>query len=174
LGDFFFKNNPAIFSTLTVLPRQYLPGENHLPHKTIVNTSVFQLARWMLNTVTTVKYLSQITKKIRCCAIGLLLAGTCFAAFSSFATQSLTLAWDPSASPTVAGYKIYYWAASGSVTGAGARGGFVVDLQWRDGKPTEARIRSVGGRTTTVAYGGTSRTVTLKPGGSVTLKDLAR
>ncbi|MFJ8492592.1 glycosyl hydrolase family 95 catalytic domain-containing protein [Streptomyces sp. NPDC094038] len=66
------------------------------------------------------------------------------------------------------------WAASGKVTGAGARGGFVVDLSWRDGKPTEARIRSVGGRTTTVAYGGRSRTITLKPGASVTLKDLAR
>ncbi|MER7183215.1 glycoside hydrolase N-terminal domain-containing protein [Streptomyces hyaluromycini] len=66
------------------------------------------------------------------------------------------------------------WAAAGKVTGAGARGGFVVDLSWRDGKPTEARIRSVGGRTTTVAYGGKTRTVTLKPGASVTLKDLAR
>ncbi|MFD4506847.1 glycoside hydrolase N-terminal domain-containing protein [Streptomyces sp. NPDC058457] len=66
------------------------------------------------------------------------------------------------------------WAASGKVTGAGARGGFVVDLSWRDGKPTEARIRSVGGRTTTVVYGGRTRTVTLKPGASVTLKDLAR
>ncbi|MEU2774611.1 glycoside hydrolase N-terminal domain-containing protein [Streptomyces sp. NPDC007162] len=66
------------------------------------------------------------------------------------------------------------WAAAGSVTGAGARGGFAVDLSWRDGKPTEARIRSVGGRTTTVAYRGTSRTVTLRPGESVTLKDLAR
>ncbi|MFG2942228.1 glycoside hydrolase N-terminal domain-containing protein [Streptomyces sp. NPDC048282] len=66
------------------------------------------------------------------------------------------------------------WAAAGSVTGAGARGGFVVDLRWRDGKPTEARIRSVGGRTTTVAFGSTTRTVTLKPGQSVTLKDFAR
>ncbi|MER6085967.1 glycoside hydrolase N-terminal domain-containing protein [Streptomyces sp. NPDC001833] len=66
------------------------------------------------------------------------------------------------------------WAASGKVTGAGARGGFVVDLSWRDGRPTEARIRSVGGRTTTVAYGGKTRTITLKPGASVTLKDLAR
>ncbi|MEU6253982.1 glycoside hydrolase N-terminal domain-containing protein [Streptomyces sp. NPDC047043] len=66
------------------------------------------------------------------------------------------------------------WAKSGSVNGIGARGGFVVDLDWRDGRPTEARIRSVGGRTTTVAYGGVSRTVTLQPGGSVTLKDLAR
>jgi len=66
------------------------------------------------------------------------------------------------------------WAASGSLTGAGARGGFVVDLRWRDGRPTWARIRSVGGRTTTVAYGGRVRTVSLQPGGSVTLKDLTR
>lgn len=66
------------------------------------------------------------------------------------------------------------WASSGSLTGAGARGGFVVDLRWRDGKPIEARIRSIGGRTTTVAYAGTSRTVALEPGASVTLKDLDR
>lgn len=66
------------------------------------------------------------------------------------------------------------WAKSGSVTGVGVRGGFTIDLRWRDGKPTEARIHSVGGRTTTVAYGSTSRTVTLKPGGSVTLRDFAR
>ena len=66
------------------------------------------------------------------------------------------------------------WAASGSLTGAGARGGFVVDLRWRDGRPTWARIRSVGGRTTMVAYGGRVRTVSLQPGGSVTLKDLTR
>ncbi|WP_328874660.1 glycoside hydrolase family 95 protein [Streptomyces sp. NBC_00287] len=61
------------------------------------------------------------------------------------------------------------WAASGHVTGVPARGGFVVDLKWRDGKPTSVRIRSVGGRTTTVVYGGTSRTVSLRPGQSVTL-----
>jgi alpha-L-fucosidase 2 len=66
------------------------------------------------------------------------------------------------------------WAASGSVRGVGARGGFVVDLSWRDGKPTEVRIRSVGGRTTTVAHGDTSRSVTLRPGASVTLRDFAR
>jgi alpha-L-fucosidase 2 len=66
------------------------------------------------------------------------------------------------------------WARSGHLTGAGARGGFVVDLHWRDGRPTRARIRSVGGRTTTVAYGGTTRTVRLKPGESVTLKDFTR
>ncbi|GAA3770135.1 glycoside hydrolase N-terminal domain-containing protein [Streptomyces coacervatus] len=66
------------------------------------------------------------------------------------------------------------WAKSGSVKGIGARGGFVVDLRWQNGKPTEALIRSVGGRTTTVAYGDTSRSVSLEPGGSVTLKDFAR
>ncbi|WLW57789.1 glycosyl hydrolase family 95 catalytic domain-containing protein [Streptomyces sp. YU58] len=66
------------------------------------------------------------------------------------------------------------WARSGSLTGAGARGGFVVDLHWREGRPTRARIRSVGGRTTTVAYGGTTRTVRLAPGESVTLKDFTR
>ncbi len=52
--------------------------------------------------------------------------------------------------------------------------GFGVELRRRDGKPTRARIHSVGGRTTTVAYGGVSRTVTLRPGASVTLKDFAR
>ncbi|WP_405726410.1 glycoside hydrolase family 95 protein [Streptomyces sp. NBC_00028] len=66
------------------------------------------------------------------------------------------------------------WAASGAVSGVGARGGFVVDLRWRDGIPIEARIRSVHGRTTTVEYGGSRRTVTLRPGASVTLKDFDR
>ncbi|MEU5952342.1 glycoside hydrolase N-terminal domain-containing protein [Streptomyces sp. NPDC047525] len=62
------------------------------------------------------------------------------------------------------------WARSGSVTGVGVRGGFVVDLRWRAGKVTEARLRSVGGRGTTVSYGGVTRKVTLKPGGSLTLR----
>ncbi|MFD0006944.1 glycoside hydrolase N-terminal domain-containing protein [Streptomyces sp. NPDC127178] len=66
------------------------------------------------------------------------------------------------------------WADSGHVRGVPVRGGFEVDLRWRDGRPTEARIHSVGGRTTTVAYGDVSRTVTLRPGASVTLKDFAK
>lgn len=61
------------------------------------------------------------------------------------------------------------WAAKGSVTGVGARGGFEVDLAWRDGKPTRATVRSVGGTTTEVRSGGWKRTVTLRPGQSVTL-----
>ncbi|MEU6773621.1 glycoside hydrolase N-terminal domain-containing protein [Streptomyces sp. NPDC046759] len=64
------------------------------------------------------------------------------------------------------------WAAAGSMTGAGARGGFVVDLHWRDAKPTEVRIRSIGGTMTSVGYAGTSRTVRVRPGGTVTLRDL--
>lgn len=66
------------------------------------------------------------------------------------------------------------WARSGFVWGVAARGGFEVDLRLRDGKPTEARIHSVGGRTTTVAYGDGARTVTMKPGACVTLKDFVR
>jgi len=68
------------------------------------------------------------------------------------------------------------WAASGSITGVGVRGGFTVDLNWKDGRPTEVTVTSVGGRsrTTTVAYGERSRTVTLSPGRSVTLRDLGR
>ncbi|MET7617784.1 glycoside hydrolase N-terminal domain-containing protein [Streptomyces sp. NPDC005408] len=63
------------------------------------------------------------------------------------------------------------WSTSGSVTGIGARGGFAVDLSWRDGRVEQARVRSVGGRTTTVVWQGTSRTVRLQPGASVTLRD---
>ncbi|MFF0227383.1 glycoside hydrolase N-terminal domain-containing protein [Streptomyces sp. NPDC004629] len=63
------------------------------------------------------------------------------------------------------------WAASGSVQGVPVRGGFIVDLTWRKGRPTKARIRSVGGRTTEVVYADVSRTVTLEPGRIVTLKD---
>ncbi|MGW1911525.1 glycosyl hydrolase family 95 catalytic domain-containing protein [Streptomyces sp. NPDC002076] len=61
------------------------------------------------------------------------------------------------------------WAASGSVSGVGVRGGFVADLRWKNGKVTQATLRSVGGRATTVFAGGTSRRISLKPGESVTL-----
>ncbi|CAM5585445.1 hypothetical protein SANTM175S_05245 [Streptomyces antimycoticus] len=65
-------------------------------------------------------------------------------------------------------------ANSGSVTGLAARGGFVVDLRWKQGVPTSVRIHSVGGRTTTVAHGGSSRTIRLVPGESHTLNGFAR
>lgn len=62
------------------------------------------------------------------------------------------------------------WATSGEVTGIGARGGFVVDVQWRDGRVTRARIRSVGGRRTSVRMGQRTHDVTLRPGQAITLR----
>jgi alpha-L-fucosidase 2 len=64
------------------------------------------------------------------------------------------------------------WAASGSVSGVGVRGGFVADISWKNGKVTQATLKSVGGRSTTVVAGGTSRQVNLKPGESVTVRNL--
>jgi alpha-L-fucosidase 2 len=61
------------------------------------------------------------------------------------------------------------WARSGRVTGIGARGGFEVDLSWRDGKVTHAVIRSVGGTRTEVRAGAWKRKITLRPGGSITI-----
>lgn len=66
------------------------------------------------------------------------------------------------------------WAAFGSITGVGVRGGFTVDMRWKDGRPAEVTVTSVGGRTTTVAYGERARKLTLSPGRSVTLRDLGR
>jgi len=64
----------------------------------------------------TVAQINQSIKTIRCFVFSLLLAGVCSAASSSFAAQSVTLAWVSSPSPAVTGYKIYYRAASGSST----------------------------------------------------------
>ncbi|MFB7619336.1 glycoside hydrolase N-terminal domain-containing protein [Kitasatospora sp. NPDC056181] len=61
------------------------------------------------------------------------------------------------------------WAAAGSVTGAGVRGGFTVDVSWTAGQVTTLTLHSVGGTTTTVRAGGWSKDVTVPAGGSVTL-----
>ncbi|GGM85822.1 hypothetical protein GCM10011609_22550 [Lentzea pudingi] len=59
---------------------------------------------------------------------------------------------------------------TGSVTGIGARGGFTVDLAWRDGKVTSATVRSVGGTETEVRFGRWKKKVKLHKGQSVTLR----
>lgn len=61
------------------------------------------------------------------------------------------------------------WAASGSVTGMGARGGFQVDLSWKHGKVTSVTVRSMGGEQTRLKFGRWTKQVALSPGGSVTL-----
>jgi alpha-L-fucosidase 2 len=66
------------------------------------------------------------------------------------------------------------WAGQGSITGVSVRGGFVVDLDWRAGQVTRAKFTSVGGRSTTVAFGTETRAVHLEPGGSVTLRGSGR
>lgn len=61
------------------------------------------------------------------------------------------------------------WAASGSVTGIGVRGGLTVDLAWSSGQVTSATLRGTAGRSTTVVFGDWSQTVTIPSGGSVTV-----
>jgi alpha-L-fucosidase 2 len=60
------------------------------------------------------------------------------------------------------------WPA-GSVQGLRARGGFEVALTWRDGKLTEATLRSVGGTVIRVRYQDQTLELKLKPGESVRL-----
>lgn len=62
------------------------------------------------------------------------------------------------------------WAAEGSVKGLCARGGFVVDMTWKDGRITSATVTSPRGGKTTVSYNGRTARVNLKPGASTTLK----
>jgi len=60
------------------------------------------------------------------------------------------------------------WPA-GSVEGLRARGGFEVDITWKDGRLTEATIRSGRGRDPIVRYGEQAKKITLEPGQEVVL-----
>ena len=54
----------------------------------------------------------------------------------------------------------------GSVKGLRARGGFEVDMAWKDGRLTRATLRSTGGRTCIVHHGVREERLTLEPGAS--------
>ena len=62
------------------------------------------------------------------------------------------------------------WPA-GQVSGLRARGGFIVDVKWRDGRLLGARIEAVrgGSRTATVLHGERTAKIKLRPGRSVWL-----
>jgi alpha-L-fucosidase 2 len=60
---------------------------------------------------------------------------------------------------------------TGSVKGLRARGGFEVDLSWRDGRLTDAIIRSKAGNKCQVSYGQTKTQLRILRGGRVVLND---
>jgi alpha-L-fucosidase 2 len=57
----------------------------------------------------------------------------------------------------------------GSVTGLRARGGFEVDLAWKDGTLATATIRSVSGGPLAVRLGGRTAAFDTRPGETVVL-----
>ena len=54
--------------------------------------------------------------------------------------------------------------STGSLRGLRARGGFEVDIAWRDGKLTETTVRSLKGGTTRLRYGSAEHDVKLATG----------
>ena len=58
----------------------------------------------------------------------------------------------------------------GEVKGLCARGGFEIDMKWRDGRLEKAGIRSRNGGATEIRYGDLVRSISLKPGESATIE----
>ena len=59
---------------------------------------------------------------------------------------------------------------NGSFRGLCARGGFVIDMAWKQGRVTALTIQSRRGGTTTLHYNGTQQGVTLRAGQRKTIK----
>ena len=57
----------------------------------------------------------------------------------------------------------------GSVKGICARGGFIVDMKWKDGKVTSLYIQSRKGGKTKVCFNGKVKNITLKGGKGIKL-----
>jgi alpha-L-fucosidase 2 len=62
------------------------------------------------------------------------------------------------------------WAASGRVSGVGARGGFTLDFSWRASRLISVTVHSVAGERTQLTCGTWSRAIALQPGKSVTIE----
>ena len=63
--------------------------------------------------------------------------------------------------------------STGSVKGLRARGGFSVDIAWKDGRLVSATIHSIVGTTAQVRYGNCVTTIKLSPGQSKKMSDLS-
>ncbi len=62
---------------------------------------------------------------------------------------------------------------TGSMHGLRARGGFAVDLNWKNGRLTAATVRSVGGTTARLRYGDTTIPIKLSQGEQIRIPHLA-
>ena len=60
--------------------------------------------------------------------------------------------------------------ADGCISGICARGGFVIDMTWKDGRVTSITISSKQGGQTTLFYNGTNKKIKIKANGTRTIK----